>query len=106
VFGSRLLDTLLRTTDFQIIAASRTRHTASHARVTNLALDRKLVTATVLKATGAFAVADASGPFQGADYRFARTTIEAGLHYVDLAALHALADGRLAEPGGGPAWEC
>jgi saccharopine dehydrogenase-like NADP-dependent oxidoreductase len=32
-----------------------------------------------------FALVDASGPFQGCDYRLPRAAIAAGLHYVDLA---------------------
>ena len=39
----------------------------------------------MLRASGASAVVDAAGPFQGADYRVARAAITAGMHYLDLA---------------------
>jgi saccharopine dehydrogenase-like NADP-dependent oxidoreductase len=42
---------------------------------------------------GLFAVADASGPFQTSDDRLPRTTIGAGLHYVDLADARAFVGG-------------
>src|SRR5262249_32680839 len=55
------------------------------ARGRALRLDTATVTADELRASGAFAVVDAAGPFQGAGYGFARAAIAPGLGYVDLA---------------------
>ncbi len=86
VFGSRLVDGLLRTTRFHVIAAARdpARIVAS-GRLTPLALDATRATPEMLRATGAFAVADAAGPFQQGSHTLAKAAIAAGLHYVDLA---------------------
>src|SRR5439155_26558140 len=54
-------------------------------RARAITLDRKAVTADLLRASGASVVVDAAGPFQGADYRVARAAIAAGMHYLDLA---------------------
>ena len=90
-FGGRLVRGLIDTTDFAVAIAGRDldRATAVAAalgpRVRALRLDAVTVTAEDLRASGAFVVVDAAGPFQGASYRLARAAIEAGLHYVDLA---------------------
>ena len=86
-----LVDGLIRTTEFDVVIAGRdlARAEAKAAscgpRARAMRLDTATVTAPALRATGAFVVADAAGPFQGADYRLARVAIAAGLHYVDLA---------------------
>ena len=98
VFGSRLVAGLLRTTSFFVVMAGRNqdrltetaRHMAAQtasaaARLTTVRLDAASAGARELRATGAFAVVDAAGPYQGGDYRLARAAIAAGLHYVDLA---------------------
>jgi len=97
VFGSRLVEGLLRHSPFGVILAGRdpvrlaeaSRSSAALtdelSRVSILRMDARSVTPEALRATGAFAVVDAAGPFQGADYRLARTVIAAGLHYIDLA---------------------
>ncbi len=92
MFGERLVSGLLATTTFHVIAAARdaARLAALVARLgagrlTTLVLDRSKVTPGDLRATGAFAVVDAAGPFQRASYRLAETVIAAGLHYIDLA---------------------
>lgn len=96
VFGERLVAGLLGTTGFDVLVAGRgearlaalvARRNApgSRARVAVLVLDARSVTAATLRATGAFAVVDAAGPYQGDDYRLARAAIEAGLHIIDLA---------------------
>ncbi len=93
VFGERLTLGILNTTFWQVIVAGRdaARLTAFIARlpapgrVTPLRLDARRVTAAGLRATGAFVVVDAAGPFQHGDHHVARTAIEAGMHYLDLA---------------------
>ena len=95
VFGSRLCEGLLRN-GFEVVAAGRglSRAEAVAARlrtafpnglVEAAALDTATLTPEALKATGASLVADAAGPFQGAEPATARAAIAAGLHYVDLA---------------------
>ncbi len=95
VFGSRLAEGLLRH-GFEVTAAGRSldRAQAAAARlkaalpdatVDAVALDTSTLTPAALKATGAAIVADAAGPFQGAEPTTARAAIAASLHYVDLA---------------------
>src|SRR5271155_1056829 len=91
-FGSRLVRGLIETTEFDVVIAARdqrraaARISASAAgRASAVRLDTATVTAEELRATGAFFVVDAAGPFQGAGYRLARAAIEARLHYLDLA---------------------
>jgi Saccharopine dehydrogenase NADP binding domain len=90
-FGGRLVDGLIRTSDFDVVIAGRdlARTEACAAalgsRARTMRLDTTTVTTEALRATGAFAVVDAAGPFQGAQYRLARAAIAAGMHYVDLA---------------------
>src|SRR5580698_5619344 len=83
-FGSRLVDGLIAATDFDVVVAGR-----DLARATQLAealgergraiqLDATAATGEMLRATGAFCVVDAAGPFQGAEYRLARAAIAAG----------------------------
>lgn len=107
-FGSRLVDGLIATTDFDVLIAGRDpTRAAARAAATNtqraraMRLDTATATPDDLHATGAFLAVNAAGPFQGADYRLARAAIAAGMHYVDLAdardfvagfaALHAAA---------------
>lgn len=90
VFGRRLAKGLLETTSATVILAGR-----SLARVEKAALalgahevvvlDRETATPEAVGALSPNLVIDAAGPFQGADLRFARATIEAGVHYMDLA---------------------
>ncbi len=90
-FGSRLVDGLIASRDFAVVIAgrdlarTRAKATASGGRARAVRLDTATVSAEALRATGAFAVVDAAGPFQGADYRLARAAIAAGMHYLDLA---------------------
>jgi hypothetical protein len=90
-FGGRLVDGLIATTDFAVVIGGRNLDRAT-ARAVSLGsraraalLDTATVTANELRATGAFVVVDAAGPFQGAGYGLARAAIAAGMHYVDLA---------------------
>jgi hypothetical protein len=90
-FGGRLVDGLIRTTEFDVVIAGRdlaraeTKAASCGPRARAMRLDTATVTAPALRASGAFVVADAAGPFQSAEYRLARAAIAAGLHYVDLA---------------------
>jgi saccharopine dehydrogenase-like NADP-dependent oxidoreductase len=97
VFGWRLVAGLLRSTAFEVIIAGRDEDRLTAARQRGeaipgapgrtrfLTLDARHVTGDTLKATGAFVVVDAAGPFQANDRRLAETVITAGIHYVDLA---------------------
>ncbi len=86
VFGARLVQGILATTDLHVIIGSRHIHRlAPTARMTQLAIDTTTLTPHQLKSTGAFAVIDAAGPFQGRDFRVAQAAIAARLHYIDLA---------------------
>ncbi len=96
VFGSRLVDAVLAGTAWEVVVAGRdagrteaflaSRRTAVTApRLHALVLDAAWPEASVLAATGALAVVDAAGPFQGARYALAEAAIAAGLHYLDLA---------------------
>lgn len=90
VFGRRLAEGLLATTDATLIIAGRSRARAEAARAACGAheaavMDRERASAEDVRALNAHLVIDAAGPFQGADLRFARAVIEAGAHYLDLA---------------------
>lgn len=95
VFGRHLVQGLLRA-DFDVALAGRSldrlnrlRHELAAdfpaASLAVVVLDTKTLTAADLLASGAGIVADAAGPFQGAEPTVARAAIDAGLHYVDLA---------------------
>jgi hypothetical protein len=90
-FGGRLVDGLIATSNFAVVIAGRelaraeAKAASLGARARAMRLDAATATAAALRASGAFVVVDAAGPFQGASYRLARAAIEAGLHYVDLA---------------------
>jgi len=91
-FGGRLVAGLIATTGLTVVIAGRDLQRAAAqaaafggARARAVRLDTATVTADELRASGAFVVVDAAGPFQAASYRLARAAIEAGLHYVDLS---------------------
>lgn len=91
-FGRRLAEGLIATTALELVIGSRDRARGQAVaasfppgRAEAVAIDTRTVTSDQLRATGAFAVVDAAGPFQGADYRLARAAIAAGVHYLDLA---------------------
>ncbi|MEZ5960936.1 MAG: DUF4166 domain-containing protein [Hyphomonadaceae bacterium] len=90
VFGRRLATGLRETTDAHIILAGRSLARAREAAdavgaADAVVLDRETATAVDVANAGPDLVIDAAGPFQGADLRFARAVIEAGVHYLDLA---------------------
>jgi hypothetical protein len=90
-FGRLLVRGLAAGTDFEIVIAGRDLARAEQAaqatgpRARAVRLDRSAAIASELRPCGAFAVVDAAGPFQGADYRLAHAAVGAGMHYVDLA---------------------
>jgi len=92
-FGSRLVRGLITTSRFEVTVAARDMARArgllselqAGSRATAIVFDRAKVTPEELRASGAFAVVDAAGPFQGSDYRLLKAAIAARLHYVDLA---------------------
>jgi hypothetical protein len=91
-FGRRLVQGLIANSDFTVIVAGRDRRRAESiaaafpsGRISAVSLDTATVTAEQLRRLGAFAMVDAAGPYQGADYRLARAAIAAGMNYVDLA---------------------
>lgn len=90
VFGSRLAQGLLATTDVHLIIAGRhltraeaaMKHLGAHQAAS---LDRITATASDIRALKPDLVIDAAGPFQGANLAFARAVINAGADYIDLA---------------------
>ncbi len=93
VFGGRLVEGLLATTEFEIVAMGRNRARLNAlaercrrpGRVSVRVIDRGAIDEAALRAAGAVALVDCAGPFQGGDYRLALAAIGAGLHYLDLA---------------------
>jgi hypothetical protein len=97
VFGSRVVRLLARDPDLDVIIAGRDPDKAralareievsgSPAALQALAIDAFGADfAQRLAASGAKLVINVAGPFQGQDYRVARTCIAAGVHYLDLA---------------------
>jgi hypothetical protein len=85
---------LLATTNCTVVVCGRSAAHANEvlaafpayaARLSVAVIDRARATAIDVAALGAFCVVDAAGPFQAQPPSFARTVIEAGAHYVDLA---------------------
>ena len=88
-FGRRMAPRLAAQ-GFEVLVAGRSlakarEYCAGRPPFTPLALDRDRDLAAVLAEHRPFAVIDASGPFQGADYAVVRAAIEAGCHYLDIA---------------------
>jgi len=96
VFGFRLADRLLKTTDCDLIIAGRsatrceettsklkTRHPAS--QVQTCIADRGTVSTAALRKLGAFIVVDTAGPFQASARTLAEAAIDAGCHFIDIA---------------------
>lgn len=95
-FGRRLVEGLVATTSATVIIAGRDIDTcealaaelrAAHPdrAIETARLDRSVASAADIAAIDPALVADAAGPFQGADLRFARAVTAAGRHYVDIA---------------------
>jgi hypothetical protein len=95
-FGRRLVDRLSRDSDLHVQVAGRSGAEgqafvsqladASKAQLEATVLDTRMESLTdELKRLAPHVAVNASGPFQGADYRFPLACIAAGVHYVDLA---------------------
>lgn len=106
VFGRRLAEGLRDIAGVRLVLAGRSLERAQRAvkeigAGEAIVLDRTTASPEDISSVGADIVIDAAGPFQGADLRFARAVIEAGVTYIDLAdardfvtsfpSLHALA---------------
>jgi len=96
VFGFRLADRLLKTTDCGLIIAGssaarceetitklKQRHPAS--QVQTFIADRKIISAAALRELGAAIVVDTAGPFQASALTLAEAAIDAGCHFIDIA---------------------
>jgi hypothetical protein len=95
-FGRHLVRGLLAHSDLSVVIGGRNLARAKELEarlcvecpnrpLACVRLDRRSITEADLRALQLFAVVDASGPFQGTDYRLPRAAIAAGVHYVDLA---------------------
>jgi saccharopine dehydrogenase-like NADP-dependent oxidoreductase len=97
VFGSRLASHLSRFEGLDLVLTSRSADKAAglahrlanspniRSIVTGMALNRDDNLERLLAEIAPWLVIDASGPFQGLDYRLAGAAICAGAHYLDLA---------------------
>jgi hypothetical protein len=90
VFGSRLVEGLVATTDAEVLVAGRDLNRAQLAAkrlgaAYGVSLDRARTIAADISRLKLDLVIDAAGPFQGADLSFAHAVISAGVHYIDLA---------------------
>lgn len=103
MFGARAAELVARSRDLGIVIAGRNAARAadaaaalarsSGAGVSSAVLDAAALTAADLRALGAAAVINASGPFQAQDYWVAKACIEARCHYIDLADARAFVTG-------------
>lgn len=96
MFGIRLTRNLVRYYDVDVTIAGRNpdkarelqseiaAHWDERVRVARIDLFADRLAARLLK-LGVDVVVNASGPFQGQEYRVARACIDAGVHYLDLA---------------------
>ncbi len=103
-FGARVSRALAARSGLEIVIAGRQRRAAHHlaaqlrtgpgTRVTAQALDHRSAgfRAALARVNPAILV-HAAGPFQGQNYQVARTCIELGLHYMDLADGRAFVTG-------------
>lgn len=94
VFGRRLVRLLSGFRELEVIVTSRQQAKAdalaatlrpSQAKIVALGLDHRVGLEAALDTTKPWAVIDASGPFQSADYRVPLAALNAGAHVIDLA---------------------
>lgn len=96
VFGFRLADRILKTTDCELFIVSRSDarceetiiklkkcHPTSH--IQSFIADRNTVSASMLRKLDAFIVVDTAGPFQASSRTLPEAAIEAGCHFIDIA---------------------
>jgi len=94
-FGARIAERLARAPQIELTLAGRSLERAGElarrlsaggqAAVVPAALDAARIDADELRQRRPQVLINASGPYQGQDYRLARACIAAGAHYVDLA---------------------
>jgi hypothetical protein len=102
-FGGLAAERLARVAGIEVIVAGRRADEArvhvaqlaagACAKVSGIGLDAAGVSSTVLGEIGPAVLINATGPYQGQDYRLARACIAAGVHYVDLADARAFVAG-------------
>lgn len=94
VFGRRLAHRLARIAELELIVTSRSQTKAdelvrslerSSSRITALQFNHTKGLDAALQTLKPWAVIDASGPFQGSDYRIPLAALHAGAHAIDLA---------------------
>src|SRR5262245_11424456 len=95
-FGARLVESLLATTDLDVVIAARGAQRAEEMAlalrkrypgrtIETHAFDATAARADDLKRLRIWCVADTAGPFQAARPRLVEAAIAAGCHYVDIA---------------------
>lgn len=102
-FGARAVERLARTRDLSLVVAGRNsekgetfaRDIATHFGIDCrfARLDAQDLIPADLQAQGCAVVINASGPYQGQDYRLARACVRAGVHYIDLSDSSAFTEG-------------
>jgi hypothetical protein len=103
-FGVRIAERLARQEGLEVVVAGRSleraktaaqalRAAAAHARIAAVGLDASQATERDIRDLRAVVLINAAGPFQGQDYRVARSCIAAGTHYIDLADARAFVCG-------------
>jgi hypothetical protein len=102
-FGGLAAERLARVAGIEVIVAGRRAEQAQAcaarlaagacAKVSGIGLDAAGVSSAVLGEIRPAVLINATGPYQGQDYRLARSCIAAGVHYVDLADARAFVAG-------------
>ena len=96
-FGGRIA-LRLRDAGFEVLVSGRSRDKAERfcagrPGLIPLAFDRETDLGHVLQAQRPWALVDAAGPYQGADYMVPRAAVERGCHYVDIADARGFVSG-------------
>jgi Saccharopine dehydrogenase NADP binding domain len=102
-FGARAAERLARESDIELVIAGRSLDAAeacatalakgARAKISPAQLDASRLTAAELAPLETDVLINASGPYQTQGYGVARTCIEAGVHYIDLADARAFVTG-------------
>jgi len=102
-FGALAAERLARVAGIEVIVAGRREAQArafasgleagARAKVSGIRLHAAEVSPAVLADMGPAVLINATGPYQGQDYRLARASIAAGVHYVDLADARSFVTG-------------
>jgi len=102
-FGGRVAERLARVAGIEVVAAGRSPEQArnfasrlaagARAKISGIGLDAADISAGVLGGIKPAVLINATGPYQGQDYRLARACIAAGVHYLDLADARSFVTG-------------